>query len=515
MWAGPSPYSLMPEPVRFTALVNPTPKQREFWRATDAHAYTLYGGARGGGKSRILRWSLVRYLLQAFRQGHRNVRVALFCEDYPSLQDRQISKVEVEFPAWLGVYHASQHEFRLAPAFGSGVICFRNLDNPSKYQSAEFAAIAVDELTKNPLSTFNTLRGSLRWPGLTHLPFMAATNPGDVGHIWVRDYWIDRRYPPELEPLADQFAFVRSLPSDNPHLGAEYWATLNSLPDALRKAWVEGSWDAFEGQYFDEWSDRVHTVEPFPIPADWEVEGGMDWGYAPSPGVVGWVAFDPFGRAWGYKELVYDRSSPREVADMIAARCVTDAERRMLIRGDTQMWTPQPDRGVSIAQEINDRLAELDLEVTLVQANKDRLNGWAMVHQHLLPRPGPEQAPCPWFRAFTPDKTGLGMPYLIRTLPAQTHSDTRPGDLKKGETDHAADMLRYLLIARPPLTALSVAPLPSHTERVHQRTQRLLKQVRERRARELGVATSLEAMAVNDEGDVTGYDRDLLDDFVN
>jgi len=32
----------------------------------------------------------------------RGIRAAMFCEDYPTLKDRQISKMEVEFPSWLG-----------------------------------------------------------------------------------------------------------------------------------------------------------------------------------------------------------------------------------------------------------------------------------------------------------------------------------------------------------------------------------------------------------------------------
>ena len=55
----------------------------------------------------------------------------------------------MEFPEWLGTYKESNHEFTLNDELGGGVICFRNLDKPSKYLSSEFAAIAIDELTLN------------------------------------------------------------------------------------------------------------------------------------------------------------------------------------------------------------------------------------------------------------------------------------------------------------------------------------------------------------------------------
>src|SRR5690606_27575908 len=139
------------------------------------------------------------------------VRVMLACEDYPSLYERQLSKIEVEFPPELGRYHGKRNEFRLVPALGNGVIAFRNLDDPSKYQSAEFALIAIDEITKNAERTFQILRGSLRWPGIEDVAIVGASNP-DAG--WVRDYWISRQLPEELEPEAHQFAFVPALPDD-------------------------------------------------------------------------------------------------------------------------------------------------------------------------------------------------------------------------------------------------------------------------------------------------------------
>ena len=90
----------------------------------------------------------------------------------------------------------------------------RNLDDPSKYQSAEFAGIAIDELTKNTFETFEILRGSLRWPGISWRPFLAATNPGGIGHLWVKALWVDRSFTgfPQLKDRAKDFAFVQALP---------------------------------------------------------------------------------------------------------------------------------------------------------------------------------------------------------------------------------------------------------------------------------------------------------------
>ena len=137
----------MPEKiVSLKELIHPTERQLEFIKAVDENKYVLFGGAKGGGKSYILRWMLIRLLLCWAIKGYKQVRVGLFCEDYPSLKDRQITKIKKEFPHWLGILAESNIEgmsFVLAPQFGGGIIALRNLDDVSKYASSEFAAIAT------------------------------------------------------------------------------------------------------------------------------------------------------------------------------------------------------------------------------------------------------------------------------------------------------------------------------------------------------------------------------------
>ena len=112
-----------------------TPRQLEAWSATSTYRYILYGGARGGGKSRWLRWTLLLLLMRWYQlDGHRNVRVALFCETYPDLRDRQITKFKQEFPYWLGQLKSTQDEglgYYLPDELGGGAILLRNLDDPS------------------------------------------------------------------------------------------------------------------------------------------------------------------------------------------------------------------------------------------------------------------------------------------------------------------------------------------------------------------------------------------------
>lgn len=333
--------------MKFSELCGFFPKQVEATRVADSHRYTLYGGARGPGKSYWLRWYTLRRLLKWAGEGKRGVRVMLACEDFPSLWERQISKVEREFPLWLGQLHHQRNEFRLRPEYGGGVIAFRNLDDASKYQSAEFAGMGVDELTKNTEQTFHLLRGSLRWPGVEDSYFIGATNSNGPGQQWVRRYWIEGAFPDELQPRASDFAYVPALPADNPHLSARYWEELNTLTGALRRAWLLADWYAmFEGLVYEEFDqDNVTDEEPDPSQP---IELAFDDGYI-DPRAILFIQRKPTG-VLVFDELYHSRHLAQVCVEEVVERC------------EGQGW-PRPEIAVGSPEaiELRERLRRVDI----------------------------------------------------------------------------------------------------------------------------------------------------------
>lgn len=232
------------EVIKFSELAKFLPKQKDAQEASKRFKFTLYGGSLGSGKSYWLRWMMVYWLMKLHaKTGLKGIRAGLFCEDYPSLNDRHLSKVKYEFPAWLGKYNEAKHEFTLKPEYGSGIIAFRNLDDPEKYLSVEFAIMGVDEINRNSIVTFRELRKRLRWAGIKDVRFLAACNP--VGEAWVKNMWVKRMFPPE-ENEQYEFVFIPALPTDNPYLDESYYKSLESLPENQRKAFLEGNWDSFD-----------------------------------------------------------------------------------------------------------------------------------------------------------------------------------------------------------------------------------------------------------------------------
>jgi len=276
------------EDVRLSSLMGLTPKQLECLKITDLYRFVLYGGGAGGGKSYLLRWWCLRQLFKRYAAtGILGLTVGLFSVDYPTLQDRQISKIEREFPDWIGQTKRTEKEglcFFVKEEFGGGRIALRNLQDPNSYKSAEFCDIAVEELTENKREVFEDLvLFRLRTPGIVRPCFLGATNPTGIGLQWVKSLWPDHKFPKELKHLAHEFKFVPALLSDNPFLGPDYRQSLEGLPDKKRKALLDGDWTIPEGQYFinfEESERKVpHAICMQIVQSWWTHWGSQDWGF--------------------------------------------------------------------------------------------------------------------------------------------------------------------------------------------------------------------------------------------
>jgi hypothetical protein len=276
------------EDIRISELVNPTDKQRQCIAATDNYRFTLYGGAGGGGKSYILRWWCVRQLIKRYAEtGIEGLTAGLFSMDYPTLQDRQLSKIEIEFPDWLGKMKRTEKQglcYFINKEYGGGKIALRNLSDAASYKSAEFCDIAIEELSENNRNVFEDLvLFRLRSPGIERPCFLGATNPTGAGLQWIKKLWIDRKFPPELKHLEHEFTYVPALLGDNPYINADYAQSLKGLPDKKRRALLEGDWTIPEGQYFTNFEPSERRVHPSIlgqiVKPWWPKWISQDWGF--------------------------------------------------------------------------------------------------------------------------------------------------------------------------------------------------------------------------------------------
>ena len=436
------------ETIRFRDLCNFSNKQIEAHEAVELYKYLLYGGAMGGGKSYWLRWETAWWLSKLTRKyGVTGIVGGLFCEDYPSLKDRQVSKIAKEFPEWLGTLHSDHKEygrcFISKPEYGSWVIALRNLDEASKYKSAEFAIIAIDELTKNKKEMFDDMKTRLRWPGINNFDckFLSGTNPGEIGHAWVKKWWLDRDFEEEMMPKAEQFFYIPAKAEDNTHLDSGYLAELDSLPEDKRKAYRDGDWNIFKGQYFSEWRNEIHVIKPIVLPVHYRRFLCGDYGYS-APSAVYWCAIDEDGVIYVYRELYVTNHTYEQLMEKIVS-LTPDNEKIDYMVFDPAIWAKKGDSELSGAEKMQFKYRELKkIAINLQQGNNERVIGWGQVREYLKPfvRNGIQLAKLQVFEMCV---------NLIRTLPGLVYDKNRIEDVDSDGEDHAGDSIRYGIMSRP------------------------------------------------------------------
>ena len=145
--------------------------------------------------------------------------------------------------------------------FPSGsTLTFGYLDSDAdkyRYQGAAFQFIGFDELTQFQEAGYRYLFSRLRRVHTVDVPLRmrSATNPGGVGHEWVRKRFVDQSDPTRR--------FVAAKLEDNPHLDAEaYDHALMQLDPVTRRQLRDGDWlvhqdGLFRREWFRYHRDRV------------------------------------------------------------------------------------------------------------------------------------------------------------------------------------------------------------------------------------------------------------------
>ena len=408
-----------------TAVYTVTEKQLAFMRANATEV--LFGGAAGGGKSYGQLVDALRYALR-----YPGSKQLVLRRTYAEL-DKSLIRVSLGlYPREIYTYNATGHvgRFKNGSLLDFGYCAVEN--DVFQYQSAEYDVIRFDELTHftefQYLYLLSRLRGANGYPK----QIKSATNPGGVGHAWVKGRFIDPA-PPEtvFGDGRTTRVFLPSRIDDNPYLVAgdpAYKTRLLSLPENQRKALLYGDWNIFEGQYFPEFSEGLHIIDPFPIPSDWRRYRTIDYGLDRLACL--WVAVSPEGDFYVYKELC---ASDLIISDAAAAILERNGEDKIYATlAPPDLWSRSQETGKSKAI----LFAENGLPLT--KSSNDRETGWLSVKELIKPREG---AP-PRLRFFRQCAE------ICRCLPLLQIDPAAPSDTltEPHAITHAPDALRGFAI---------------------------------------------------------------------
>ena len=443
-------------------LPNPNEKQRLFLQ--DRHKYIAFGGARGGGKSWAVR---VKAILLCYK--YPGIKVMIVRRSYPELRENHIIPLctmlhiyDVNPKKRLARYNKSDKNIMFPN--GSRILfqyCETDKD-AERFQGTEVDVLFVDEATHQTEERIRKINACVR--GINGFPKRTyyTCNPGGVGHAWVKRLFVDRNFKDRETP--EDYMFIQSLVKDNKILmdtDPDYIKQLEALPPKLREAWLNGKWDIFEGQVFEEWRDDpahyddrlwTHVVNPFPIPDSWPIYRAMDWGYA-RPFSIGWYAIAPGEVIYRIRELYGCTGEPnvgvKWTADKVASMVYEIEHDDPNLRGkfiygvaDTAIFAS--DNGVPVSEDFEKWGIYFD------KGDKHRIAGKMQCHYRL---------------AF--DEDGQSMfhvfktcQHFIRCIPLLIYDEKNVEDVDTSMEDHNYDEWRYMCMARPIEPRIPVQPEP-------------------------------------------------------
>ncbi len=402
-----------------------TKKQLAFIRSTCDE--TLFGGAAGGGKS-------YAQLIDAFIYAltYKKSKQLMLRRTFPELRRSLILVSLTMYPKSICRYYETIHKWIFSN--GSSVefgFCDSESD-VTRYQSAEYDVIRFDELTHFTKFQFTYLLSRLR--GANDYPkyVKSTTNPGGVGHDWVKSRYIDPMPPLNIFDTGNNTRiFIPAKVEENTFLMKSdpmYIDRLRQLDEKNQKALLDGSWDIFEGQFFSQFNRNLHVIKPFVIPQAYQRYLTIDYGLDMLAAL--WIATDDKGNAYVYRELYQSGLIISDAAKRIISLEQDENIYRRLAPPD--LWNRRQETGRSAIDIFE------DLGLSFDKTSNDRVHGWLSLLEYLKAVKN-EQG-----MFETRLKIFENCSNLIRTLPALRHDEKNPNDVANTphELTHAPDALR-------------------------------------------------------------------------
>lgn len=404
-----------------------TPKQYGFTKAKETEV--LFGGAAGGGKSY---GQLIDALMTATR--YPGSRQLILRRTYPELEKSLIRVSLGLFPKEIYSYAASAHTGKFANGSLLDFGFSADENDVFRYQSAEYDVIRFDELTHFTEFQYVYMLSRLRGTNACPKQMKSSTNPGGVGHNWVKARFVDPSPPGKSFAVGAGLTrlFLPSKIEDNTFLyekDPHYRDRLLSLPEKEKRALLYGDWNIFDGQYFSEFRYDLHTCPPFPVPRHWRRYRTIDYGLDRLACL--YIAVSPDRDVYVYREVC---DSGLVISDAAAAieKAAEPGEEIYETLAPPDLWFRSQETGKTKAVLFREN------GIVLTRSSNDRETGWLALKELLKLR----EDGTPRLRIFRTCRE------LCRCLPMLESDPRRPGDVRNEphELTHAPDALRGFAI---------------------------------------------------------------------
>lgn len=316
--------------------------------------------------------------------------------------------------------------------------------NVTQYMSAEYDQIRFDEATHFTEYVLTYLGSRLRGANDFPKQIKYTTNPGGPGHDFLKARFID------AAPWGEEFEaevcaghtqrriFIPSKVTENKFLmesDPQYITRLQNLPEADRKALLDGSWDRYDGLYFPEFSRDMHVIKPEALNPDWKRYVTIDYGLDMLAAF--WIAVDSQDRSIVYREAYQKDLIISDAAEKIKSMTLPEEHiYQYLAPGD--LWNRRQETGKNVADIFREN------GIRLTKAPNRRIPGLMGIKEYLKPVKDEFGGMTPKLRIFDTCKN------LIRCIGAIQADPKNPSDVadKPHELTHSVDSLRYYCASR-------------------------------------------------------------------
>ena len=426
----------------------PNPKQALFLKAHTKHI--AFGGARGGGKS----WSIrVKAWLLANRWA--GIKILIVRRTLVELRNNHIDPLKAMLKGF-AKYNQQERKF----IFPNGsTISFEFYDSDKdefKYQGVEYDVIFIDEATQFQENWLKIITSCCRGVNVFPHRIYYTCNPGGPGHAYIKRIFVDRDFREKERP--EDYTFIQSLVTENKALmeaSPEYISFLENLPPKLKKGWLYGDWNIFEGMFFEEFRNNpdgyddkrwTHVINPIKPKSHWPIYRSFDWGYA-KPFSCGWWTVDDDGVIYRIDEMYgveYSGGEPvpdhgvKWPPERVFSEIAKHEKEHPYLKGKTIQGIADPaiwdaESGISFAETAG------KYGIFFQPGDNARIPGWMQIHYRLM---------------F--DEAGYAQMYIcnncrnfIRTITTLEYDKHKAEDLDTSGEDHALDETRYFCQARP------------------------------------------------------------------
>lgn len=482
-------------------VFKPSPKQELF--LSNESDELLFGGARGGGKTAALIVDAALKVRKWHYEGDDFNMIPVvdkYSIDYPEYKAiifrRTFDDIYMNFqPDAEKIYSklgAKWREKKKAFIFPSGArihlaYCDTEAD-VRKYIGGNFHYLGIEEVNQFPERWVRDLGASVRSTNPELKPFKRyTTNPGGLGHVWLKKRFIDECKPILGREIDDQrfgikyrellpnnpfedddgniLQFIPSLVFDNPALidnDEQYIKYLNSLDPLKREMWLLGNWDVMGGVFFEEFSKFHHVIDARDFKLDKDngrIYRCVDYGTA-NPFACAWIQVDHEGYAVVFDEVYEAGLIPSSQAKKILAV----SAKWGLSEDDIYCTIVDPAMKIRAHEYLSTLHSTIDIysdcgieHINL--GNNDRVQGWGTFKEYLsVPDNGRP------YLVFTSNCTNC-----IETIPSLVKSSRNPEDVNTDGEDHIADAIRYLLMyLDKPFTRRDPEVLKKWQRRLHE-----------------------------------------------